>query len=78
VISGSFPERLAEPAQRLLNAADTYWHVYNNRGAMVGPAVVWVEADDGQLVVMTRGEYGQQLKGFVAELPNSEWLGGND
>lgn len=74
MISGSFPERLAEPAQRVLRAADTYWHVYNNRGAMIGPAVVWLEADDGQLVIMTRGEYSQQLKDFVAELPNSETL----
>lgn len=38
-----------------------------------GPgAVQFLEYEDSSLVVFTRGEYREQLKNFVRELPNSQ------
>jgi hypothetical protein len=63
-----FPNDLAEPGRRLLAAAEDYWKAFNKLGSFGAKAVVWLEADDGALVVMTRGEYGQDLKDLIREL----------
>lgn len=48
-------KELEEAADALLSAAMTYWKAF--RRVNGGAAVVWVEDEDGRLVVLTRGEY---------------------
>ena len=48
-------EELRSKADAMLKASAEYWEAYHKAG--LRGAVVWVEATDGQLVVMTRGEY---------------------
>lgn len=50
---------LREAGERLLVAAHEYWTVAQ-RNAVPG-AVVWLEGDDGRLVIFTRGEYRHTL-----------------
>jgi hypothetical protein len=46
---------LKEKGQVLINAAREFWLVHRRIG---GPrAVVWLTADDGSMVLFTRGEY---------------------
>ena len=50
---------LADKAARLLEAAMDYWEAYKK--ATGGAAVVWVKDTDGRMVILTRGEYQEQL-----------------
>jgi len=54
---------LFEAGQRLLAAAMTYWEEYQKTGHH--DAVVWLQGDDGSLVVFTRGEYASELKDTI-------------
>jgi uncharacterized membrane protein len=59
-------------ADALFAAAQTYWEEYN-RGAYA--AVVWVQDGDGQLVVMTRGEYTETLRECVETIEGDNHAG---
>lgn len=52
-------EQLRAAAADLLAAAMRYWKEY--RRVTGGAAVVWVGDTNGELVVLTRGEYRDQL-----------------
>ena len=57
---------LFEKGKILLSAAMAYWEEYQKVAAH--DAVVWLQGDDGSLVVFTRGEYGEKLKRTVSDL----------
>ena len=52
-------KKLRESAQGLLDAAMDYWKEYNR--AVARNAVVWLEDTDGRVVILTRGEYREEL-----------------
>lgn len=54
-----------EAAKKLIKAAAEYWEVYQRYCS--SSAVVWLQDDDGKLLVFTRGEYENTLKSFVRE-----------
>lgn len=58
---------LKKAAERLLDAAMAYWKAYAKETG--GSAVVWVSDADGRLVVLTRGEYREQLLSNIHRLP---------
>jgi hypothetical protein len=60
IISGS---ELDIAANELLEAAHKYWVAFNTHAAP--KAVVWLQDASDQLVVMTRGEYSEQLQEFI-------------
>lgn len=53
-------------ARVLLDAARAYFAAYTNAG--LRGAVVWVEDTDGRLVLLTRGEYRDELMRGVHRL----------
>jgi hypothetical protein len=63
---------LFERGKALLSAAMDYWLEYHKAG--LRGAVVWLSGDDGSLVVMTRGEYADDLKATVSryDFPSKE------
>lgn len=54
---------LFDKGAALLKAAQDYWDEYQKTGNR--NAVVWLQGDDGALVVFTRGEYGEQIKRLI-------------
>jgi len=50
---------IADIANRLLSVANEYWTEYNK--ICKSNAVVWLQSSDGQLIIMTRGEYTDEL-----------------
>ena len=50
----------------LLDAAKEYWEEYQKVGKR--EAVVWLQGDDGALVMFTRGEYAKELKATINNL----------
>lgn len=58
---------LKAAADKLLAAAMDYWKVFQKANPP-GGAVVWVEDDDGRLVILTRGEYRTRLMANVDSL----------
>lgn len=63
---------LYKKGQLLLEAAREYWKEYNvhfDRGA-----VVYLEADNGALIVFTRSEYKRSLMAAVDEIHGGEPL----
>lgn len=61
------PDPLRLAADRLLAAAMDYWREFQ-RTNRPGGAVVWVQDEDGRLVILTRGEYRERLMLNVDEL----------
>jgi hypothetical protein len=57
-------------ASELLEVAQRYWRLVNTHFA--SKAVVWLRDTSGQVVVMTRGEYGAQLQQFVDDLDGGD------
>ena len=57
---------LAKRGQELVDAAQAYWDEYHRQG--LKGAVVWLQDEDGRLVVFTRGEYAEYLKTAVNQL----------
>lgn len=51
----------------ILVAGRQYWEEFQ-RVSPRTKAVVWLEDDDGSLVVFTRGEYGHIIKGAISEI----------
>lgn len=58
---------LQAAADRLLAAAMDYWREFQKANPP-GGAVVWVEDEDGRLVILTRGEYREHLLANVHTL----------
>lgn len=58
--------KVDQAANDLLKAAHQYWIAFNSE--FPSKAVVWLQDTNGQLVVMTRGEYTNELQEFVSEL----------
>lgn len=58
---------LKKAAERLLDAAMDYWKAYAKETG--GSGVVWVSDTDGRLVVLTRGEYRDDLLANIHRLP---------
>ena len=52
--------------QALLEAAYAYWKLY--RKELGASAVVYLEADNGHMVIFTRGEYKDALMGGVSQI----------
>jgi hypothetical protein len=50
---------LVAAADALAQAAADYWRLAHQAG--VHGAVKWIEYSDGRLVIVTRGEYAEQL-----------------
>jgi len=50
---------LMEKGQALIKAAAEYWDEYN--GVSEPSAVVWLQADNGNFVLFTRGEYKDEI-----------------
>ena len=61
---------LHEKAQGLIHAAEAYWQEYQE--TLSPAAVVWLKADDGSLVLFTRGEYSDRLMAQVDYINASE------
>ena len=57
---------LLESAQNLLNAAYAYWKAYQKK--LGASAVIYLEDNDGHLVVFTRGEYKDWIMDAVSEI----------
>ncbi len=52
-------EALYEKGKTLTKAAYDYWEEYNK---LVGSsAIVWLQNEDGNLILFTRGEYREQI-----------------
>lgn len=58
--------KLQKAADKFRDAGYAYWEAYCKSGR--DGAVVWVEMDDGSLVVFSRGEYRQQIVGNIERL----------
>ena len=59
-------QKTEELAEKLFDAAFEYWdHFHCNHGS---GAVVWVEDTQGRMIVLTRGEYKQQVKDAIGEM----------
>lgn len=61
---------LREKADALLIAAMEYWDEYHRKG--LSGAVVWVRDTEGRMVVLTRGEYRDQLMQNIENLHREE------
>lgn len=57
---------LERRGRKLMKAARKYWEQANKEHHF--GAVIWLEATDGQTVIMTRGEYRKQL---MQNIPNT-------
>lgn len=57
---------LREKAQTLLDAAQDYWDEYQKSAGR--DAVIWLQGSDGELVIFTRGEYRDSIKGYISNL----------
>lgn len=51
---------IGQCGKRLLQAAADYWDSYQKH-ATAGTAVVWLQSENGAMVVFTRGEYKDVL-----------------
>lgn len=56
---------LKELAQRLLDTAVEYNEMANKEG--IHGAVIWLTGSDGELVIVTRGEYRERLMRNIQE-----------
>ena len=56
---------LKELAQRLLDTALQYRDLANKEG--IHGAVIWLTGMDGEMVIVTRGEYREQLLSNIIE-----------
>ncbi len=59
-------DALKEAAQRLLEEAARYWEVYQRERSRA--AVVWLQDEEGRVLIFTRGEYREQLMAEVTKL----------
>jgi hypothetical protein len=60
--------KLYDIGKKLLETGRDYWEEY--QGKLSPCAVVWLESDDGSLVVFTRGEYADELKDTIEGFDN--------
>jgi hypothetical protein len=61
---------LFEKGQALIEAAYEYWQEYQK--VCESAAVVWLNADDGHLLVFTRGEYTRTIMECIEPLQHEE------
>lgn len=57
---------LEKVGQKLLDAAYEYWEASAKAG--INGAVIWLQDDDGRLVIFTRGEYRAQLMSGIERI----------
>jgi hypothetical protein len=50
---------LDKVGQKLLDVSHEYWEAAHKAG--IDGAVIWLQGDDGRLVIVTRGEYRDHL-----------------
>jgi len=63
-------EDLRKAGVKLLDAGYEYWEAVHKFNGKLGGAVIWLESADGRVVIITRGEYRQQLMSGVDKLGN--------
>lgn len=69
---------LKKSANKFRDAGLAYWEMCHKTGLVDG-AVVWVQMDDGSMVIFTRGEYAQELRAAVRDGEIKSFnLGGNN
>lgn len=56
---------LREKGKALFEAGMDYWETYQQECSS-SDSVVWLQSDDGSLIVFTRGEYREELKELIS------------
>lgn len=65
--------QLEEEGRKLLEAAYNYWEAAHKAG--ISGAVIWLQDDDGKLVIFTRGEYRATLMQGIEKIGPARHFG---